>query len=64
MKTKQLAHDVYKNNNEKPIVLTNDFYSTELKEDLFKKPGSEKFKSKLSDTYIPLLKFNNLLRNY
>ncbi|MBD4757780.1 hypothetical protein GUG22_14195, partial [Xanthomonas citri pv. citri] len=36
----------------------------EQKEDLFKKPGSEKFRSKLSDTYIPPVEFNNLLRNY
>nr|WP_307938056.1 hypothetical protein [Mycoplasmopsis bovis] len=40
------------------------FIAPELKEDLFKKPGSEKFKSKLSDTYIPPVEFNNLLRNY
>ncbi len=33
------------------------FIAPELKEDLFKKLGSEKFKSKLSDIYIPLVEF-------
>lgn len=62
---KTISSDVYKNNNWKtdeflPMI----FIAPELKEDLFKKPGSEKFKSKLSDTYIPPVEFNNLLRNY
>ncbi|CBH40530.1 CDS14 family ICE transfer lipoprotein [Mycoplasmopsis agalactiae] len=62
---KAISSDVYKNDNWKtdeylPMI----FIPPEQKEDLFKKPGSEKFRSKLSDTYIPPVEFNNLLRNY